>query len=568
VLPAEVWYGWPTSTTSTSTLNAGTISSSAYGVVYFPVPSGTMPTGSGIGDPRDGGERSHEGLDIFGPAGSSIVAAVSGTVVKTSTNSTLGGVTVTIKDSLGNLHYYAHMDPKSAGLLTVGQKVNAGQLIGYVGTTGNAAGTSPHLHYSINEGQSSLIDPFTLLSSGDIRWAEPMSTSNGSTTTEALNIPTDGKWYKSGSEYIIAFEFWGTPDKTGPSQVVFYSGTPPPGTHINADNAILQEKISTVWLDGGTVDSFRGAQSGKSYQDLVNNVLFQLGLAGTDALNDPGVIAIIGLAMTRELSPEELSNRLRQTQWYQSRTDTQREWDDLADAEKEARIVDEAMKLNGLWFTYVGEDLNVGGLDLDGDGLVSAAELKKGNADLFAWAERVASGQATQSQAVNSWMKTVAAENPNSPWSRTIREEEQAQGQFGADVANMAGQLRDLHWEWGIPLTDAKLNRLAEDIVMNRAAYEDVEQSLRDQAMGLYPHKPPSLSTRQWAEPYMQTYMGTLEVPEVDLTDSLLQRGLADGMTLADFQKMLRHDDRWLQTSGARSEVNDKISALGRVMGF
>jgi hypothetical protein len=387
--------------------------------------------------------------------------------------------------------------------------------------------------------------------------------------SEELNVPTGGSWFRVGSEYIVAYRFYGNDQKTGPSQIVYYrASSPPPGQQIFSEAQYKEWSKSGLWTDGGTVDAFRGVKKGLSYQDLVNQTLLELGLAGTDALTDGGVMAIIALAMTREMSPEELANRLRQTKWYQARTDKQREWDDLSEAEKDARAVDEAMKLVGLWFTYVGEDLDVSAFDTDKDGVISGAELRAGNRDLFTWSMRVASGQITQAQAVNSWVKAVAGESADSPWSRTIRDEEKAQGQHGVDLSNMGGQIRDMYEEWGIPITDAKLEKLASDVVMNIMSIEDVEAELRKAAMGLYPTKPEGLSTRQWAEPYIQTYMGVLEVPEVGLTDALLQRGLRDGATLADFEKTLRYDDRWLGTNNARVEMNDKVSALGRQMGF
>lgn len=391
---------------------------------------------------------------------------------------------------------------------------------------------------------------------------------------EKLNLPSGASFMDVGGKYLIAaYRFHGSSDKTGPSAVVFYRidrNQIPAGANIGriSEQQLAEWRASGEWVDGGSVDALRGVPPGKSFQDLVDDTLMELGLAGTDALKDPGVMNIIAIAMTREMSPEELANRLRKTNWYQSRTDKQREWDDLSDAEKNQRIVDEAMQLAGLWFTYVGEDLSVDQYDLDGDGFVSADELKKGNADLYQWALKVASGEASQSQAVNVWLKAEAKKNPNSPWSRTLREEEQAQGQFEVDVENMAEQIRNLYWEWGIPVSDKELSRLAEDVVMNRMSMADVQGSVRDQANALYQYKPENLPTRTWAMPYMQMYMNTLESSEPSLDDPLLQRGLVEGMTLGDFRQMLRADDRWLETQNARDEFNEKVSQLGRVMGF
>ena len=401
----------------------------------------------------------------------------------------------------------------------------------------------------------------------------PVATSPGtgnaqtnSASQEALNIPTGGSWYLDGKGgWVIVYP---VTTNGGAKAYTYYrsSTAPPSGTQVHRAAGFNERKGG--YVDGGTVDSFRGVPAGKSYQDLVDDVLMKWGLAGTDAVKDQGIMSIVALGITRELSSAELANRLRQTKWYQSRTDKEREWNDLSQAEKDQRIVDEASKLASMWFTYVGEDMAIHSFDRDGDGLISVAEIKKGDKDLFKWAQNLASGKATQAQAVNSWMKEVAGENPESPWSRTVREEEQAQGQFGVDLANMEGQLRQMYQDWGVKISDQTLEQMAQRVIMNDLAIEDVEKDLDTQARGLYQSKPPGMTTREWAEPYFQTYMGTLEVNEPDIFDPLVQRGMAEGQNLADFQKLLRADQRWLNTNNARVEMNDKVSALGRQMGF
>lgn len=113
--------------------------------------------------PRSGG-RQHQGTDIFAPVGTPVVAFAPGTVrrLRNETEGGLGGNTVTIQGDDGNSYYYAHLDQRVNGLQE-GQRIEAGQQIGTVGMTGNARGTEPHLHFSINEGTSNNVNPFPLL---------------------------------------------------------------------------------------------------------------------------------------------------------------------------------------------------------------------------------------------------------------------------------------------------------------------------------------------------------------------------------------------------------------------
>lgn len=91
--------------------------------------------------------RSHEGIDIMAERGTKVLSATMGVVVDMRNNN-LGGKVIWIAGPAGSYHYYAHLDKHKRGL-NVGDRVKKGQVIGYVGNTGNARGGSPHLHYGI-----------------------------------------------------------------------------------------------------------------------------------------------------------------------------------------------------------------------------------------------------------------------------------------------------------------------------------------------------------------------------------------------------------------------------------
>ena len=98
------------------------------------------------GAPRGVGRR-HEGQDIFAPRGTPILSATNGYIYKIGENN-LGGQTVSVIGSGGRVYYYAHLDSYAPGL-EVGDRVSTRTVLGYVGTTGNAQGTPPHLHFGV-----------------------------------------------------------------------------------------------------------------------------------------------------------------------------------------------------------------------------------------------------------------------------------------------------------------------------------------------------------------------------------------------------------------------------------
>ena len=113
------------------------------------------------GAPRSGG-RTHEGQDIFAPKGTKILSATNGYVYKIGENN-LGGQTVSVISSGGRIYYYAHLD-EYAPNLKVGDPVTTRTVLGFVGTTGNAQGTPPHLHFGVYTfGFGNAINPLPLI---------------------------------------------------------------------------------------------------------------------------------------------------------------------------------------------------------------------------------------------------------------------------------------------------------------------------------------------------------------------------------------------------------------------
>jgi peptidoglycan LD-endopeptidase LytH len=120
-------------------------------------------------DVRAGGSRRHEAIDILAPRGTPVLAARDGRIVKLFT-SAAGGLTIYQFDPEERYcYYYAHLDSYAPDL-TDGQWVRRGEVLGYVGTTGNAPPSTPHLHFAIfklgadkNWWDGEPIDPFAAL---------------------------------------------------------------------------------------------------------------------------------------------------------------------------------------------------------------------------------------------------------------------------------------------------------------------------------------------------------------------------------------------------------------------
>jgi peptidoglycan LD-endopeptidase LytH len=144
----------------------------ARGLLIVPV-DGVTPDHlkSDFNDSR-GGFRVHHAIDILAPRGTPVRAAVAGTIRKLFVSGA-GGITIYEFDEMQErVYYYAHLD-RYADFLHEGMNVAQGDVIGYVGTTGNAPQNTPHLHFAIailpptkEWWKGEPIDPYPLLTEG------------------------------------------------------------------------------------------------------------------------------------------------------------------------------------------------------------------------------------------------------------------------------------------------------------------------------------------------------------------------------------------------------------------
>ncbi len=139
---------------------AGATSGAAGGLVE--TEAGTCPVRGVLaftndwGQPRSGG-RTHQGNDLFAAMGTPLVAVTDGTI--TDNSGGLGGTGLDLHGDDGVKYYYAHL----SAIEVYSGRVKQGDVIGYVGDTGNAAGGPPHLHFQLHPGEGEPVNPYPTL---------------------------------------------------------------------------------------------------------------------------------------------------------------------------------------------------------------------------------------------------------------------------------------------------------------------------------------------------------------------------------------------------------------------
>ncbi|WP_420597549.1 M23 family metallopeptidase [Deinococcus sp.] len=159
VLAAAAYFAWPF--LQNARRYAALLSAPAPSQSSLPLPLPGVRFADTWGAARSQG-RSHEGVDIFAPRDTKVLSTTDGMVLNIGPNG-LGGRTVMILGPGGARHYYAHLNRYPD--LTRGAWVKAGDVVGYVGDSGNAKGTPTHLHYGIYQ-SGGAVNPYPLLKKG------------------------------------------------------------------------------------------------------------------------------------------------------------------------------------------------------------------------------------------------------------------------------------------------------------------------------------------------------------------------------------------------------------------
>lgn len=159
--------GGPSSSSGTSDGSASAPAAAPRGITATPAPAGAPPSNAGngmvcpIAGPRAfadtwgaarSGGRSHEGVDMMSPGGTPLVAVESGSVQFKTTR--LGGNSVWLSGSSGTRYFYAHLSAWEGS----SRSVSRGEVIGYVGATGNT--TANHLHFEVHPGGGRAVNPY------------------------------------------------------------------------------------------------------------------------------------------------------------------------------------------------------------------------------------------------------------------------------------------------------------------------------------------------------------------------------------------------------------------------
>jgi hypothetical protein len=293
-----------------------------------------------------------------------------------------------------------------------------------------------------------------------------------------------------------------------------------------------------------------------SYKDYLDAILDQVFPAGDPRRHDAEVLRVLAERAGRpDMTEAEFENLLKGTRYYQDRTEQQLRWNDLSQAERSQQVRDMATRMVQSYLALVGRSVPTG------------------NATIMDYAQRIASGQMTYGEWTETVVKPVAVRNAESPWSRQLRDEREAQRQRPMDIENAMLRVRDTLSQWGLKWSEKTMRNWATGIVNNTRSDDDLLRFIQKQAQVLYPWKDPEMETVVAAAPWIEAYNSTLERQGSLETDEIKKVLAAYGRDPDNndpwsFTQRLKMSDAYSGTRAGQDEAWSTTDELAGMMGF
>jgi hypothetical protein len=296
-----------------------TVAPPAYGAltrdILFPVNGEARLTDSFL-DYRDGTSRKHDGVDIFADKLTPLIAVTDGYISWLTETERSYGWMLEIKDSDGWEYWYLHLNNDNPGTddgqggydlafapgISQGARVTAGQTVAYVGDSGNAENTAPHLHFEIHDPQGRLIDPYPSLVSA----SRPGAFSPAAAQSASPDISTDQQLAADPSRSYYCLP--GTLISPVSSKAVYYCGA-------NGKRYVFpnQDIYASWYADFSTVQTISDAELAAI--PIGGNVTYRPGTRLVKITTDPKVYAVDRYGTLRWVSNPEVAAALYGSAW-------------------------------------------------------------------------------------------------------------------------------------------------------------------------------------------------------------------------------------------------------------
>ncbi len=379
--------------------------------------------------------------------------------------------------------------------------------------------------------------------------------SGGSVLDAGAGLPTGSRLITVGGEYRVLWDLldglgvaWYDTDAEQLEKVMGAGFAGKVEQNYPTEEAFLASDSTLIfWGNLAEID----ITSEDPWDDLKGKIMDSFGpVAGLDT---PEIKQLVMQGYFESWGTNEFLAHYKQTTYYQTTTDAQREWITLSEEEQNQRVVNQADELLGLYRNHWGTD-PASGIE---------------NENLLAEAQKIQSGTYTIGEwefATRKQAETVLG----TPAQISFRAQIQSSGQETTDRENLAANVEEAWRDWVGP-TDVPVGmaeQWSNDLFLNLASAADFEGYLKGVSAGRWANKDPDVSWRDWAAPWVAEIGATLELGTVEDGDPLLRNILDNGLVGQEAVAAIRGDARFKQTIRMRDELQGAVSDVGRKFGF
>jgi hypothetical protein len=317
---------------------------------------------------------------------------------------------------------------------------------------------------------------------------------------------------------------------------------------------MTHEQYNQRWqysISAGDAEELSSIPAGfGTFGNYWNSILNSMIGTNNPARHDPDVIRVLAqIAARPDMSTAERQNLMQSTKWWQTHTQGELAWNDLSPAEQTAQRNETAARMVDAWRQFTGENI--------------AAD----DARITDHLEAVASGKMGFGSWTSSVVKSAARDIAESPWSRTLRDEQEEQRQRGVDIENTARRVRETARTWGLPFSEKAVQQWGRLIVEGKKSDKDLLDTMEKLARGAFPGLPEGIDTETFASQYTDTYRSVLE-REASVFTPEIQHALRQGKNLMDFERELTMSPEWRKTKNADQRSHALLGQVGEMFGF
>ena len=304
--------------------------------------------------------------------------------------------------------------------------------------------------------------------------------------------------------------------------------------------------------------------------EVIHQLVTEAFLAGTTALDDPGVQKVIAQVIANPTlleAMEYVKLQIQATDWGQSRTNLVANWDAATQAERRAmeqRVLKDSQ--SGLYkqFQHYTSTFET-----------PADTLVVGGKTLLEWATAIARGESSHWD-VGDAIKRYAADMPgevNNAWKIHVHDTQVAAGAYEVERDAKVQQLNEAYSKWGLDpaLHSWDVESLATDLMSNEISMVEVMDDIRATASAKFPGKPDLLNTTEYAAPWVNIHNTEMEMPlnaNHPLGDEDLMLALTSGETPTEYRTRLRGKDEWKKSRRAKELTADVMKNMEDTFGF